>query len=49
MIRLVGALLADINDEMIAAERRYMLDDPKHLLVTTQPIPVPASGATTLR
>ena len=24
MIRLVGALLVDINDEMIAAERRYI-------------------------
>ena len=24
VIRLVGALLADINDEMIAAERRYI-------------------------
>ena len=24
MIRLVGALLVEINDEMIAAERRYI-------------------------
>jgi transposase-like protein len=24
VIRLVGALLVDINDEMIAAERRYI-------------------------
>jgi hypothetical protein len=47
VIRLVGALLVEINDEMIAAERRYiaaasvadLTDNPEQL-------PLPAAART---
>src|SRR2546430_16203413 len=40
-----GTLHITVNPFRLKHDSVHMLDDPKHLLVTPQPIPVPASGA----
>ncbi len=40
-----GTMSVTVNPFRLKHDAVHMLDDPKHLLVTTQPIPIPASGA----
>src|ERR1700745_2366981 len=40
-----GTLTITVNPCRLKHDSVHMLDDPKHLLVTPQPIPIPASGA----
>ncbi len=40
-----GTMSITVNPFRLKHDSVHMLDDPKHLLVTPQPIPVPASGA----
>src|SRR5256885_7032709 len=40
-----GTLTITVNPFRLKHDSVHMLDDPKHLLVTPQPIPVPATGA----
>src|SRR5437879_8796630 len=40
-----GTMQITVNPFRLKHDQVHMLDDPKHLLVTPQPIPIPASGA----
>ena len=40
-----GTVSITVNPFRLKHDAVHMLDDPKHLLVTPQPIPIPASGA----
>src|SRR2546428_9896047 len=40
-----GTMSITVNPFRLKHDSVHMLDDPKHLLVTPHPIPVPASGA----
>jgi hypothetical protein len=40
-----GTMEITVNPFRLKHDHVHMLDDPKHLLVTPQPIPIPASGA----
>jgi len=43
-----GTLTVTVNPFRLKHDQVHMLDDPKHLLVTPQPIPVSADGPTTI-